>query len=139
MNELLSLERGGKCATNQVLYNLQNREIEFDLLPFLTSKIELQTSSIPVMAYSPVGHSGAFLGNGALKKIAQSHDATCAQIALAWVLKRSKVMLPIPGTSKVKHLEENTAAAAISLGDDDFKVLDEQGQAAWRAAQGTSG
>jgi len=77
MEELLSLEQGPKCAANQVLYNLQNREIEFDLLPWS------QTKKIPIMAYSPVGHSGQLLRNAVLKKIAQSHDATPAQIALA--------------------------------------------------------
>src|SRR5215831_14238111 len=60
MKELLLLEEGHKCAANQVLYNLENREIEFDLLPFLASNIKPQTSHIPVMAYSPVGHSGVF-------------------------------------------------------------------------------
>ena len=64
MEELLSLEHGRKCAANQVLYNLQNREIEFDLLPFLASNIKPQTSHIPAMAYSPVGH-----GRGVARKI----------------------------------------------------------------------
>jgi aryl-alcohol dehydrogenase-like predicted oxidoreductase len=49
-------------------------------------------------------------------------------VALAWVLKRSPVMLPIPGTSKVKHLEENVAAATIELSEEDFRALDEVGQ-----------
>jgi len=62
MEELLSLEHGHKCAANQVLYNLQNREIEFDLLPWS------HTNKIPIMAYSPVGHSGALLRNAALKE-----------------------------------------------------------------------
>src|ERR1044071_1505229 len=61
MEELLSLEEGHKCAANQVLYNLENREIEFDLLPWS------QTNKIPIMAYSPVGHSGALLRNATLK------------------------------------------------------------------------
>src|SRR6266478_1839770 len=87
MEELLSLEHGRKCAANQVLYNLQNREIEFDLLPWS------QTNKIPIMAYSPVGHSGQLLRNAALKRIAQSHDATPAQIALAWVLRQPAVIL----------------------------------------------
>src|SRR6266542_1440864 len=56
-------------TTNQVLYNLENRQIEFDLLPFLTSNIKPQTSYIPVMAYSPVGHGRGLLENKALKKI----------------------------------------------------------------------
>jgi aryl-alcohol dehydrogenase-like predicted oxidoreductase len=63
-----------------------------------------------------------------LDGIAKKHKATPAQIALAWVLKRSSVMLPIPGTSKVKHLEENVAAADIVLSDEDFKALDKEGK-----------
>src|SRR5436309_12134916 len=77
MEELLSLEHGRKCAANQVLYNLRNREIEFDLLPWS------QANKIPIMAYSPVGHSGALLRNSVFKKIGTAHDATPAQLALA--------------------------------------------------------
>ena len=78
MEELLSLEHGHKCAANQVLYNLQNREIEFGLLPWS------HTNKIPIMAYSPVGHSGALLKNAMLKKIAKRHDATPAQMRRRW-------------------------------------------------------
>jgi pyridoxine 4-dehydrogenase len=63
-----------------------------------------------------------------LDKVAQRHGAAPGQIALAWVLKRSPVMLPIPGTSKVKHLEENVAAAGIKLSDEDFAALSRQGK-----------
>ena len=77
MNELLSLEQGHNCTANQVLYNLENREIEFDLQPWS------QTNKVPIMAYSPVGHSGQLLRNAVLKKIAQSNDTTPGQIALA--------------------------------------------------------
>ena len=65
-----------------------------------------------------------------LDSIAKKKGATPGQIALAWVLKRSPVMLPIPGTSSVKHLEENVAAASITLSDDEFHALDKQGKAA---------
>ena len=58
------------------------------------------------------------------------HGVGPGQIALAWVLKRSPIMLPIPGTSKVKHLEENVAAADIVLSDDDFVALDRAGRKA---------
>src|SRR5881398_460262 len=88
MEELLALDNGTNCAANQVLYNLENREIEFDLLPFLTSNIKPRTSSIPLMAYSPVGHGRGLLENKALKKIAKCHDATSAKVALAWVLRQ---------------------------------------------------
>ena len=63
-----------------------------------------------------------------LDSIADKHGATVSQIALAWTLKRSPVMLPIPGTSKVAHLEENVGAAAIELSSDDFRELDRAGQ-----------
>ena len=63
-----------------------------------------------------------------LETIAQAHKASPAQIALSWVLQRSPVMLPIPGTSKVKHLEENVAAASIRLSESDFAALDRAGR-----------
>jgi diketogulonate reductase-like aldo/keto reductase len=117
MEELLSLEHGYKCAANQVLYNLQNREIEFDLLPWS------HTNKIPIMAYSPVGHSGALLGNAALKKTAQSHDATPAQIALAWVLRQPDV-IAIPKASTETHVRDNAASLKIKLTNEDLAELD---------------
>src|SRR6516165_4546322 len=124
MEELLSLKEGHKCAANQVLYNLENREIEFDLLPFLASNIksphgwirrgEPQTSHIPVMAYSPVGHTGNLLRNATLKKIAQSHDATAGQIALAWALRQPNV-IAIPKASTETHVRDNAASLKIKL------------------------
>ena len=59
----------------------------------------------------------------AFKALMSKHNATANQLVLAWMLKHSPVMLPIPGTSKVKHLEENTAAAAIVLSDEDYETL----------------
>ena len=64
-----------------------------------------------------------------LDAIAHKHKASPGQIALAWLLKRSPVMLPIPGTGKVAHLEENVAAAAIKLTDEEFAELDRVGRA----------
>ena len=61
--------------------------------------------------------------------------ATTAQVALAWVLKRSPVMLPIPGTSKVAHLDENTAVAQLTLSDEDFRLLDTAGRQVWESQQ----
>jgi aryl-alcohol dehydrogenase-like predicted oxidoreductase len=69
-----------------------------------------------------------------LDAVAKRLGATSAQIALAWVLKRSPVMLPIPGTSRVSHLEENMAAAKLAITDDDFANLAEAGREEW--AQG---
>jgi aryl-alcohol dehydrogenase-like predicted oxidoreductase len=61
---------------------------------------------------------------GPLDKLAKSHQATTAQIALAWLLHRSPVTLPIPGTSSVKHLEENVAAAELQLKDEEWRSLE---------------
>jgi diketogulonate reductase-like aldo/keto reductase len=125
IEELLSLEHGRKCAANQVLYNLENREIEFDLLPFLASNIKPQTSHIPVMAYSPVGHSGALLKNSTLKKIAKKHDATAAQIALAWVLRQPN-MIAIPKASTEAHVRENAGSLGIKLMKEELTDLDRE-------------
>src|SRR5262249_14472436 len=83
-------------TTNQVLYNLETREIEFDLLPRLTD--HRSPFTCPIMAYSPVGHDRGLLENATLKKIAKRHEATSAQIALAWVLRRPDV-IAIPKAS----------------------------------------
>jgi aryl-alcohol dehydrogenase-like predicted oxidoreductase len=65
--------------------------------------------------------------------MAKRLGASPSQIALAWVLKRSRVMLPIPGTASVKHLEENVAAAQVGLSDRDFEELDRKGREAWES------
>jgi aryl-alcohol dehydrogenase-like predicted oxidoreductase len=70
-----------------------------------------------------------------LDRIAKKLGATPSQVALAWVLRRSPMTLPIPGTSKVKHLEENMAAARIELSDDDFRALDARGKEEWQSAK----
>jgi aryl-alcohol dehydrogenase-like predicted oxidoreductase len=67
--------------------------------------------------------------------LAKKLDASASQIALAWVLRRSKVMLPIPGTGKVKHLEENARAAGLTLSDEDFRTLDQLGREQWQKSQ----
>jgi diketogulonate reductase-like aldo/keto reductase len=119
VEELLSLEHGHKCAANQVLYNLQNREIEFDLLPWS------RTNKIPIMAYSPVGHSGALLRNSVLKKIGTAHDATPAQIALAWVLRQPEV-IAIPKASNEAHVRDNAGSPEIKLTKEDLTELDRE-------------
>jgi diketogulonate reductase-like aldo/keto reductase len=119
MEELLSLEHGPKCASDQVLYNLQNREIEFDLLPWS------QTNKIPIMAYSPVGHSGQLLRNPTLKEIAQSHGVSPAQIALAWVLRQPDV-IAIPKASNEAHVRDNSGSLEIRLTKEDLIDLDRE-------------
>ncbi len=125
MQELLDIEAGSACATNQALYNLENREIEFDLLPFLTSNIKPQTSYIPIMAYSPVGHGRGLLDSATLKKIAKRHAATTAQIALAWVLRQPGV-IAIPKASDKTHVRENARSIDIKLTKEDLADLDQE-------------
>lgn len=97
-------------------YNLTDRDSE----PVLES---CERQSIAFLPWRPVagGELGAI--GSALERIAQKHNRTPAQIALAWLLQRSPVMLPIPGTASVKHLEENVEAAGIILSHDDFEEL----------------
>jgi diketogulonate reductase-like aldo/keto reductase len=123
MRELFSIDDGRNCAANQVLYNLENREIEFDLLPLLTHHRSPMTCS--VMAYSPVGHRRGMLENATLKKIAKRHDATPAQIALAWVLRQPAVMA-IPKASNEKHVRDNARSIDIKLTKEDLAELDQE-------------
>ena len=111
-------------ATVQNLYNLANRQSE-DILDFC------QANGIGFIPWYPLA-AGKLAGpDSALTKIATRLHASAGQVALAWLLKRSQVMLPIPGTGSVAHLEQNVAAAGIALTDGDFAALD---QAARKAA-----
>ena len=77
------------------------------------------------MAYSPVGHGRGLLDNATLKKIAKRHEATVAQIALAWVLRQPRV-IAIPKASDKTHVRENAHSIDIRLTDDDFADLDRE-------------
>src|SRR5213078_776596 len=117
MEELLSIDNGTNCAANQVLYNLENREIEFDPLQWS------QKNKIPIMAYSPVGHGRGLLESATLKKIAKRRDATPAQIALGWVLRQPGV-IAIPKASSEKHVRDNARSIEIELTKEDLVDLD---------------
>jgi diketogulonate reductase-like aldo/keto reductase len=119
MEELRSIGSGANCAANQVLYNLENREIESGLLQWS------QKNDIPIMAYSPVGHGRGLLENATLKKIAKHHDATTSQIALAWVLRQPQV-IAIPKASKEKHVRDNARSIEIKLTNEDLADLDRE-------------
>ena len=119
MEDLWSVKNGSNCATNQVLYNLENREIEFSLL------LWSQQKRVPIMAYSPVGHSGKLLKNPTLKKIADRHDTTPAQIVLAWVLRKPEVVA-IPKASNEKHVRDNARSTEIKLTKEDLADLDRE-------------
>jgi diketogulonate reductase-like aldo/keto reductase len=123
MKELRAIENGQNCAANQVLYNLENREIEFDLLPMITDHSSPFTC--PVMAYSPVGHGHGLLENATLKRIAKRHDATTAQIALAWVLRQPDV-IAIPKATSKNHVYDNARSTEIHLTKENLAELDKE-------------
>lgn len=105
----------------QNLYNLTERKSEA-LLDYCTEK------KIGFIPWFPVAGGELFKPGGPLDEAAKKHDATIAQLALAWLLKRSPVMLPIPGTSSVAHLEENVGAASVQLTSQEFESLNALGQ-----------
>jgi pyridoxine 4-dehydrogenase len=82
-----------------------------------------QREGIAFLPWFPLGAGRLAEAGGALGEIARRHQATPAQVALAWLLRRSPVMVPIPGTSSVAHLEENLAASTLRLADDEFQLL----------------
>jgi len=100
----------------QNMYNLTSRGAE----PLLDAATSRGVGFIP---WFPLAGGPLTAPDGPLQRIAGEHDATPSQLALAWLLKRSPVMLPIPGTSSVAHLEENVAAAEITLTDQEFETL----------------
>ena len=106
-----------KVATVQNLYNFANRKSEA-VLDYC------EKNGIGFIPWFPLAGGDLVEGHEGAKAILEKHNASGSQIALAWLLKRSPVMLPIPGTGKVKHLEDNVAAAAVKLSDGDFATLD---------------
>ncbi|WP_434604330.1 aldo/keto reductase [Pseudomonas sp. R1-7] len=105
------------CATNQVLYNLQERGIEFDLLPWS------QQQHMPIMAYCPVGQGGHLLRDHTVQQIAERHSATPAQIALAWLVRQDNV-IAIPKATQPEHVRLNAEAANLQLESQDLAALD---------------
>jgi len=114
-----------KVASVQNRYNLTDRASE-DVLDYC------EAHGIGFIPWFPLAAGGLANPGALLDTIAQRHRASPGQIALAWVLKRSPAVLPIPGTSKVAHLEENVAAAEVALSDEEFATLDRAGKAQGR-------
>lgn len=106
-----------RCAANQVLYNLEERGIEFDLLPWC------QRQQIPLMAYCPVGQGGGMLQHPALLAVAERLEVTPAQVALAWVLRQPGV-IAIPKAVGLDHIEQNAKSATLQLSEHDLALLD---------------
>jgi aryl-alcohol dehydrogenase-like predicted oxidoreductase len=115
-----------KVATVQNRYNLVDRTSE-GVLDYCAR------NGIGFIPWFPLAAGDLAKPGSLLDTLAKRHRAAPSQIALAWVLKRSQVMLPIPGTSKVSHLEENLSAVIITLSDDEFAALDREGKAHFKA------
>jgi aryl-alcohol dehydrogenase-like predicted oxidoreductase len=116
VEDIAAAQKHFKVATVQNLYNLTNRQSE----PVLDHCAKHHIGFIP---WFPLAAGNLARPGSPLDAIAHRHNASPGQIALAWLLKRSPVMLPIPGTGKVKHLEENVAAVDVTLSDEDFRTL----------------
>jgi diketogulonate reductase-like aldo/keto reductase len=124
MENLWSIENGTNCVADQVLYNLENREIESGLLPFLHQHSAKNYQPV-VMAYSPVGHGRGLLENATLRKIAKHHGGTTSQIALAWVLRQPGA-IAIPKASSEKHVRDNARSIDIKLTKENLADLDRE-------------
>jgi aryl-alcohol dehydrogenase-like predicted oxidoreductase len=105
-----------KVATVQNRYNLIDRESE-DVLEYC------EQNGIGFIPWYPLGSGELTRRGSVLDEIAHAYNASPTQIALAWMLRRSPVILPIPGTSNVHHLEENVASRDIRLSDPDYETL----------------
>lgn len=121
MKELWSVPSGDQCVTNQVLYHLGSRGVEFDLLPWM------QQRDVPLMAYCPLAQAGALrrglLSSATVKAAAERHNAAPEQILLAFLLTKPGV-LPIPRTGQAEHARANAEAAKLRLSAEALEELD---------------
>ena len=128
MAELWDEPEGNQCATNQVLYHLASRGIEFDLLP------ACQQREMPVMAYCPLAQAGrlrdSLFTDSLLTQIALQKGISVAQLLLAWVIRQPGV-IAIPKASSVVHVQENAAALEVELTNEDLQLIER----AWPAPQ----
>jgi aryl-alcohol dehydrogenase-like predicted oxidoreductase len=115
-------------VTVQNLYNLVNRQSE-SVLDFCAKE------GIGFIPWFPLAAGALAAPGGVVDEIARKHGVSRSAIAIAWLLRRSPALLPIPGTATVKHLEENVAGAGVRLGDEEFRTLDARGKEAWKAEQ----
>jgi diketogulonate reductase-like aldo/keto reductase len=116
--EVITIAGGDAVETDQVLYNLFHRGIELELLPWCRDR------GMPVMAYSPI-HRGILVENDVVVEIAEKHDATPSQVALAWVLRLDGVCA-IPKASIHEHVRENRGALELQLDREDLRLLDDE-------------
>lgn len=116
MRDLSKIDGANACATNQVLYNLTRRGIEYDLMPYCRAR------NVPIMAYSPI-EQGRLLTHPGLREVAKRHGVTAAQVALAWLLRQDNIVT-IPKATTLKHVDDNLAALSLHLTPEDLAMLD---------------
>ncbi len=116
MEQVARVSGGAAVSSNQVLYNLTRRGIEYDLMPWC------EQHGVPLMAYSPL-EQGRLMGHPAIRRIADAHAATPAQVALAWVLRKEH-LIAVPKASTPGHVKQNRAALDIHLTPDELAALD---------------
>jgi len=116
MEDLFGVPGGDRCATNQVLYNVGNRWIESDLLPWCEQR------GMPIMAYSPLGND-SLVHDPALARVGAAHDCTAAAVALAWAIRGGNVMA-IPESGSAAHVKENAVALQLTLTPAELAALD---------------
>jgi len=118
LENLFRIPQGDRCATNQVPYNIGDRSIEHDLLPWC------EQHGMPVMAYSPLGGPGSgLLRDPALARIGAAHGCSAAAVALAWIIRGGNV-IAIPESGSVAHVKENAVALSLTLTFQDLQALD---------------
>jgi aryl-alcohol dehydrogenase-like predicted oxidoreductase len=100
-------------------YNIEDRKWEKTL-------VYCEKESLGFMPWSPIGGARGLKPDNALERAAKAHSASVVQVAIAWLLQRSPVMLPIPGTSSIAHLEENVAAAKLKLTPAEWKAIERE-------------
>jgi diketogulonate reductase-like aldo/keto reductase len=118
MEDLFRVQKGDRCATNQLPYSLGDRGIERDLLPWC------EQHGMPVMAYSPLGGTGAsLLRDPTLVRIGAAHGCSAAAVALAWTIRNGNV-IAIPESGSVAHVKENAVALSLTLTPQELQSLD---------------
>jgi diketogulonate reductase-like aldo/keto reductase len=115
MEELFRVPNGDRCATNQVRYNLGDRGIERDLLPWCKQR------GMPVMAYTPLGDN--LVRDSTLAAIGAAHGCSAAAVTLAWAI-RSGTVIAIPESGSVEHVKENAVALSLALTPEEIQALD---------------
>lgn len=116
MENLFRVPHGDRCATNQVLYNISNRGIEDDLLPWCEKR------GMPVMAYAPLGES-SLVHDPTLARIGAAYGCSAAAVALAWAIRSGNV-IAIPESGSPTHVKENAVALSLTLTERDLQTLD---------------